>query len=95
MTRRRLVATALALAALSACGLLRRGDGAPPTEVLDLNSAPLSEVERLPGVTPSMARRIVDGRPYAEPEELVERGILTPRELERVEALVRVPERPR
>ncbi len=54
----------------------------PPA--IDLNTASLRKVEELPGITPSMARRIVDGRPYAEPEDLVERGILTRRELERI-----------
>ena len=31
-----------------------------------------------------MARRIVEGRPYEEPHDLVTRGILTQRELERI-----------
>jgi len=31
-----------------------------------------------------MARRIVEGRPYEEPHELVTRGILTERELDRI-----------
>jgi DNA uptake protein ComE-like DNA-binding protein len=43
------------------------------------------EVERLPGITPSMARRIVDGRPYERLDDLVERGILTRHELDRLE----------
>ena len=44
----------------------------------------LGQVERLPGITPSMAKRIVEGRPYASPRDLVERSILTERELERI-----------
>jgi hypothetical protein len=31
-----------------------------------------------------MARRIVEGRPYSAPDDLVDRGILTRRELERI-----------
>lgn len=93
MTRRQLVALALVLALVSACRLWRARDTAePPAEAVDLNVAPLGRLERLPGITPSMARRIVEGRPYAEPEDLVERGILTPRELERIEELVVVSE---
>src|SRR5262249_49139387 len=90
------VASAVALAAaivLPSCALLRH-DGPPaPVVQIDLNSASLRSVERLPGVTPSMARRIVDGRPYAAPEDLVERGILTSRELDRVADRVTVRER--
>jgi competence protein ComEA len=56
----------------------------PKPAVIDLNSASLRKVARLPGVTPSMAQRIVDGRPYSDPRDLVERGILTERELERI-----------
>jgi competence protein ComEA len=87
----RLVPAVLAaVLALSACGLLR-GDGtAAAPKPLDLNAAPLRKIEALPGITPSMARRIVDGRPYAEPRDLVERGILTERELKRIADRVRV-----
>jgi competence protein ComEA len=57
----------------------------PSTEgPIDLNTAPVEQVEKLPGITPSMARRIVEGRPYGDPSELVSRGILTERELERI-----------
>ena len=71
--------------ALPGCRFLHRGHAEPerPTAI-DLNTASLRRVEELPGVTPSMAHRIVEGRPYGDPHELVERGILTERELERV-----------
>jgi DNA uptake protein ComE-like DNA-binding protein len=86
MTRRRLLGLALALALLPACRLWRgRDTGVPPHEAVDLNTAPQRRLEQLPGITPSMARRIVEGRPYAEAEDLVERGVLTRREFERVE----------
>jgi DNA uptake protein ComE-like DNA-binding protein len=68
---------------VSACGLVRRQSRAPAGP-LDVNTASLSDIERLPGVTPSMARRIYEGRPYGSPDELVERGLLSERELERV-----------
>jgi hypothetical protein len=79
---------ALGFAALAACGLVRRDGGAAAP--LDLNRAPLRRIEALPGITPSMARRIVEGRPYEEPEDLVERDILTRRELERIRDRVTV-----
>ena len=62
-------------------------------EPIDLNTASTRALERLPGVTPSMARRIVEGRPYAAPTDLVERGVLSARELERIADRVTVGER--
>ena len=40
-----------------------------------------------------MAHRIVDGRPYSTPDDLVDRGILTRHELERILDRIVVPER--
>jgi len=91
MPRRRLMAVLLAAAlALSACRLLHREGSELPSRI-DLNTAPASAVERLPGITPSMARQIVAGRPYGDPRELVERNILTEHEFERIEDLVTIP----
>jgi competence protein ComEA len=71
---------------LGGCGLFGRGGSRPASSSgpLDVNTAALSDIEQLPGVTPSMARRIYEGRPYATLDELVERGLLSERELERV-----------
>jgi hypothetical protein len=56
------------------------GVGAPPpplekkrsaTDVrIDLNTAPLDELTRLPGVGPVLASRIVDARPYASVDDI-------------------------
>ena len=67
-----------------ACGLVHRHRDPPPPRPLDLNAASRRAIEKLPGITPSMARRIVEGRPYDDPHELVERRILTEREFRRV-----------
>jgi DNA uptake protein ComE-like DNA-binding protein len=86
-TRRGVLAVALAtIVALSACSLLHRHHEQEPErpKPIDLNRASLRKIEELPGVTPSLARRIVDGRPYATPDDLVDRGILTHREFERI-----------
>jgi len=82
------------LVLVAACGLLQRGRS-PVTGKLDVNTAALSELEQLPGVTPSMARRIFEGRPYGTLDELVERGLLSERELERVRNKVKVGGTPR
>lgn len=74
---------------LAGCGWLRgvRGGGPAP---IDLNLASIRRIERLPGITPSLAGAIVKSRPYGEPRDLVDRGILTQRELDRLEGLVTV-----
>jgi DNA uptake protein ComE-like DNA-binding protein len=84
MTRAVRTVACATLIAVSACGLLHRHRGDERPAPIDLNTASLRKVEQLPGVTPSMARRIVEGRPYADPHDLVERGILTERELGRI-----------
>jgi competence protein ComEA len=93
---RALLAVALATAlGLPACGLLRRERAPRAPAPIELNRAPLRKVETLPGVTPSMARRIVEGRPYDDPHDLVTRGILTEREFGRVADRVVVDRRDR
>ena len=84
----------LAAVVFQACALLpgRESNG---TGTLDLNRAPARAIEELPGITPSMAARIVAGRPYDDPHALVERGILTPRELDRIADRVVVREQDR
>lgn len=44
---------------------------------LDLNSASEDELLQLPGITKHEARRIIAGRPYSDPHELVSKGILS------------------
>jgi len=67
-----------------ACGLVHRHRDPAAPRPLDLNTASRRAIEKLPGITPSMARRIVEGRPFEDPHELVERRILTEREFRRV-----------
>ena len=43
---------------------------------LDLNSATKDDLMALPGITSAEADRVIDGRPYREPGELVSRHIL-------------------
>jgi DNA uptake protein ComE-like DNA-binding protein len=84
MVRTRLASILMVFLACSACATLRRSAGGGSGQPIDLNSASVRRVEKLAGVTPSMARRIVASRPYRAPSELVTRGILTERELERI-----------
>jgi DNA uptake protein ComE-like DNA-binding protein len=78
-----------AMLLVAACGLMRRADR-PATGPLDINTASLADIEQLPGVTPSMARRIFEGRPYGSLDELVDRGLLSERELDRVRSKIKI-----
>jgi DNA uptake protein ComE-like DNA-binding protein len=44
---------------------------------IDLNSASESELTDLPGITRRDARKIIAGRPYDSPHELVDKGVLS------------------
>jgi len=77
-----------------ACGLLHGHRETPAPNVVDLNAGSRRAIENLPGVTPSIARRIVEGRPYGDAHELVDRRILTEREFGRIVDRVTVRGRP-
>ena len=80
-------APAVCLAAallVPACGLFHRHREPAAPRPVDLNTASRGAIEKLPGITPSMARRIVEGRPYEDAHDVVERHILTEAEFRRV-----------
>ncbi len=91
----------LAVAAWLAAGQLGgqektlRGPGAadasvkaPPQVKVDLNQATLQEMERLPGITPVLAERIVKHRPYRKLDDLVTRKVLGKKEFARIREFV-------
>ena len=74
-------ALVLALALGSAPALPQTAVAAPMQTAiqhgkLDLNSASQTDLEKLPGIGPVMAKKIVDGRPYKSKDELVRRKII-------------------
>lgn len=91
---RRTVVLAFAVGLLASAPGCRRQPAVEPWigGPIDVNTASESELQRLPGVTPSMARRIYEGRPYKSLDELVERGLLSERELDRVRRKITVPQ---
>jgi DNA uptake protein ComE-like DNA-binding protein len=96
MAKASIVLSAAAVTAcllLPACGWFHRESPASAPPPIDLNAASRRQIEKLPGVTPSMAGRIVDGRPYRDPYDLVERGLLTEREFKRLADRVTVKPR--
>ena len=47
-----------------------------PLEPIDISTASADELQLLPGIGPTLARRIVDGRPYAKVDDLLKvRGV--------------------
>ncbi len=51
---------------------------------LDLNHASAAELARLPGIHAATARRIADGEPYSSTKALVERGLVSKIEYDRI-----------
>jgi DNA uptake protein ComE-like DNA-binding protein len=51
---------------------------------LDLNHASEAQLASLPGVDTREAERIIANRPYSRPEDLVNHGVLTHREYEKI-----------
>jgi competence protein ComEA len=53
--------------------------GATPaakTELLDLNSATEDQLKALPGIGDAYSKKIIEGRPYAQKNQLVSRKII-------------------
>jgi competence protein ComEA len=48
----------------------------PPEARVDINHAGIAELEKVPGITPSWAGRIVRFRPYRTKQDLLDRGVL-------------------
>ena len=55
---------------------------------VDLNSATKQQLLKLPGVTPEEADRVIAGRPYSEPDELVTKHILPKTEYEKIKSRI-------
>lgn len=53
-------------------------------ESIHINSASKDQLETLPGITGARAERIIKGRPYSDPQDLVNKGILTQAQFDRI-----------
>lgn len=64
---------------------LQSGNPAPGgPQAVDINSASVARLSSLPGISGSRAQRIVDGRPYASPHDLVDKGLMSEEEYQRI-----------
>lgn len=71
-----------------AAGVKQGLNGGPSAPVVDLNSATRDQLVALPGITPGRARKIISGRPYSAPGDLVSRNILTQSQFDQISARV-------
>jgi DNA uptake protein ComE-like DNA-binding protein len=55
---------------------------------LDLNSASENDLLKLPGINRPAARKIIDGRPYREKHDLLDKGVLSGPAYQRIRDLV-------
>jgi DNA uptake protein ComE-like DNA-binding protein len=65
---------------------LNNGDKPAPGRpgVVNINAAGVDRLSGLPGISATRAQRIVDGRPYASPHDLVDKGIISEAEYQRI-----------
>jgi len=61
-----------------------------PAGTVDLNAASQAELEKLPGVGPAAAKKIIAGRPYASTSELSTKAKLPAKTVEKISPLVTV-----
>ena len=65
-------------------------EGLSRPRVLDLNSASKADLTSLPGITMAKADKIIAARPYANPDQLVTKRVLTQAEYDQVSSRVTV-----
>jgi DNA uptake protein ComE-like DNA-binding protein len=59
-----------------------------PGERIDINRATADELLKVPGMTPSWAGRIVRYRPYRTKQELLDKGVVSGKEYDRIKDYV-------
>jgi DNA uptake protein ComE-like DNA-binding protein len=82
--RRAVAVCSLAGALVASSGVPQRGTSAPPAPrqfaaetPVDINTASLDELLKVPGMTRTWAARILRFRPYRAKNDLIDRGVVT------------------
>ncbi len=60
----------------------------PPQAKVDINQAGLEELVKLPGITQSLAERIIQHRPYRKLDDLVARKVLGKKQFAKIREYV-------
>jgi competence protein ComEA len=76
------------LTAQSATDVMKKGAGM--VQPLDLNTASVADLKKLPGVGGLGAQKIVAGRPFTKTSELVDKNILSAAAFDKMKGLVTV-----
>jgi DNA uptake protein ComE-like DNA-binding protein len=71
-----------------AAGVKQGLNSGPSTSAVDLNTASTTQLETLPGISPAKANKIVSGRPYSTPNDLVAKNVLTQEQFDRISGKV-------
>ncbi len=71
-----------------AAGVKQGLKSGPATSAVDLNTASTAQLETLPGISPAKAHKIVAGRPYSTPNDLVAKNVLTQDQFDRISGKV-------
>jgi competence protein ComEA len=92
------IGLALAISCMLGIGL---GDGkttTPPKEatvnatqaikLVDINSASKEELEKLPGIGTAYSQKIINGRPYAKKDQLMNKNIVPQATYEKIKNLI-------
>lgn len=64
--------------------------GIKQAQIININTASQSELEALPGIGPVTAAKIISGRPYQKPEDLLNQKIVFKSTFEKIKNLISV-----